>query len=532
MLLSRAKPALPADKKTQPGFTLSTVGDTAQAVPSFESLVSQRDFVGAQTILERDFAKALHLYEQLMEQGEKDQDVLLNRAICEFFSGMYEEADKHAQALKASKIQNRLLFHLAHKAGDEKRLMGYHHNLQDIPEDQCCLASVHYLRGHYQEAVDVYKRLQEEYPADHAVKVYLAMCYHRLDYFDISQEILTSYLQDHPESMTALNLKACNDFRLYNGKTAELDLKPLLDKGTRAFGFAADLINHNMTVFREGEGSLGTLTGLLDTLPEARLNLVIWHLRHKDPEQALALIESVDPMSPNEYILKAVCYVTVGQTTDNAEHIKTAQQYFQLVGASASECDTIPGRQCMASCYFLLKQYKDAETYMKSIKAYFGQNDSFNYNFGQIQVALGDYAEAEVSLLAVKSEAMRAEYVYLSHLARCYIHNKKPKDAWDLYLMLDTSSESFVLLQMIANEFYGQEQYLYAARAFDVLDKLDRLPEFWDGKAGACAGCFQQVLQGDQPAEVLEQVFDMLEAATQPEAAQMLSQMKKYLRLM
>ena len=33
---------------------------------------------------------------------------------------------------------------------------------------------------------------------------------------------------------------------------------------------------------------------------------------------------------------------------DSREHLKVAQQYFQLLGASASECDTIPGRQCMA----------------------------------------------------------------------------------------------------------------------------------------------------------------------------------------
>ena len=30
---------------------------------------------------------------------------------------------------------------------------------------------------------------------------------------------------------------------------------------------------------------------------------------------------------------------------DSREHLKVAQQYFQLLGASASECDTIPGRQ-------------------------------------------------------------------------------------------------------------------------------------------------------------------------------------------
>ena len=58
-----------------------------------------------------------------------------------------------------SRLQNRLLFHLSHKFNDEKRLMGYHSNLQDILEDQLSLASIHYLRSHYQEAIDIYKRI-------------------------------------------------------------------------------------------------------------------------------------------------------------------------------------------------------------------------------------------------------------------------------------------------------------------------------------------------------------------------------------
>lgn len=58
----------------------------------------------------------------------------------------------------------------------------------------------------------------------------------------------------------------------------------------------------------------------------------------------------------------------MGQTTGSKEHLQTAQQYFQLVGASESECDTIPGRQCMASCFFLLKQFEDVNVYLNSIK--------------------------------------------------------------------------------------------------------------------------------------------------------------------
>lgn len=44
---------------------------------------------------------------------------------------------------------------------------------------------------------------------------------------DVSLEILAAYLQAHPDSAIALNLKACNQFRLYDGKAAEAELSPL-----------------------------------------------------------------------------------------------------------------------------------------------------------------------------------------------------------------------------------------------------------------------------------------------------------------
>lgn len=58
-----------------------------------------------------------------------------------------------------SRLKTRLLFHLAHKLGDEKKLMDHHQQLQDMIEDQLSLASIHYLRSHYQEAIDIYKRI-------------------------------------------------------------------------------------------------------------------------------------------------------------------------------------------------------------------------------------------------------------------------------------------------------------------------------------------------------------------------------------
>jgi intraflagellar transport protein 56 len=61
--------------------------------------------------------------------------------------------------------------------------------------DPVALAAVHYLRSHFQEATDIYKRLLLENREDLALNVYVAMCYYKLDYYDVSLEILTVYLQ-------------------------------------------------------------------------------------------------------------------------------------------------------------------------------------------------------------------------------------------------------------------------------------------------------------------------------------------------
>ena len=98
------------------------------------------------------------------------------------------------------------------------------------------------------------------------------MCYYKLDYYDVSLEILAVYLQAHPESPIGVNLKACNHFRLYNGKAAEAELKFLSDKGVNIQG--NELIRHNLVVFSNGEQALQVLPGLVDSIPEARLNLV------------------------------------------------------------------------------------------------------------------------------------------------------------------------------------------------------------------------------------------------------------------
>lgn len=168
-----------------------------------------------------------------------------------------------------------------------------------------------------------------------ALKVYIALCYYKLDYFDISQEVLNVYLTAYPDSVIGNNLRACNFYRLDNFKAAENELMALSEKCV----FGSDLIKHNLVVVRNGEGSMQVskyityiiplklflnsncfkvLPGLVDIIPEARLNLVIQYLKSGEILQAHALIRDLEPTIPQEYILKGLVNVELGQMQGSA----------------------------------------------------------------------------------------------------------------------------------------------------------------------------------------------------------------------
>ncbi|ETE73364.1 Tetratricopeptide repeat protein 26, partial [Ophiophagus hannah] len=488
-MLSRLKPAVgggpqSADKRRKKGKRL----------PQLEDLLTQRDFTGGIALLEfkrqvgeqeedadlwigycafhlGDYKRALEEYEDLTKGSACKPDVWVNLACTYFFLGMYTQAEQAALKAPKSRLQNRMLFHLAHK----------------------------------------------------------------LDYYDVSQEVLAVYLQQVPDSTIALNLKACNHFRLYNGKAAEAELKSLMDSASTSFEFAKELIKHNLVVFRGGEGSLQVLPPLVDVIPEARLNLVIYYLRQDDVQEAYNLIKDLEPATPQEYILKGVVNAVLGQEMGSRDHLKIAQQFFQLVGGSASECDTIPGRQCMASCFFLLRQFDDVLIYLNSVKSYFYNDDTFNFNYAQAKAATGNTSEAEEVFLLIQSEKIKNDFVYLN------IMNKKPRLAWELYLKMETSGESFSLLQLIANDCYKcfclkhvplssaqMGQFYYSAKAFDVLERLDPNPEYWEGKRGACVGIFQMIVAGREPKDTLREVMHLLRSTGNPQVEYIIRIIKKW----
>ncbi|TRY55617.1 hypothetical protein DNTS_021497 [Danionella cerebrum] len=542
MLLSRMKPAVGGEGSTSSSEKKRK--NKTKKAPRLEDYLNQRDYLGALTLLEfqrnggmsvehadlwicycafhlGDHKRAMEEYKTLTLRPDCPVDVWVFLGCSLFFLGLYKEAEEAALKGPKTQLQNRLLFHLAHKFSDEKKLMGFHENLEDVTEDQLSLASIHYMRSHYQEAIDIYKQCL-------ALNVYVALCYYKLDYYDVSQEVLAVYLQSVPDSTIALNLKACNHFRLYNGKAAETELKNLIDISSSSFQFAKELIQHNLVVFRGGEGALQVLPPLIDVISEARLNLVIYYLRQDDIQEAYKLIKDLEPTTPQEYILKGVVNAALGQEIGSRENLKIAQQFFQLVGGSASECDTIPGRQCMASCFFLLKQFEDVLIYLNSVKSYFYNDDTFSFNYAQAKAALGNYREAEEVFLLIQNEKIKTDYVYQSWLARCYIMNQKPRQAWELYLRLESSSDPFSLLQLIANDCYKMGQFYYSAKAFDALERLDQNPEYWEGKRGACVGIFQLILAGRESRETLKEVLPMLRSTGNPQVEYIIRIMKKW----
>ena len=393
-------------------------GDVRPRLPALEDFLAQDDFTGASTLLEfqlkgagagageggggaspaqllawlawsafhkGDYRRALEHYRALLEDVKPSElegvagaspPAALHalRACCLFYLGDVAGAEAAANAAPDSPLRNRVLFHAHAKLGNEAAMMACHAKLGGSRrEDQLCLAATHFARGHVQEALDAYKRVLSEHPEDVAIHVYIALCCFKLDYYDLSLESLAVYLQAHPASPFAVNLKACIQCKLVNGKQAAGELRALTEQGYAVEG--DDTLRHNLVVFRGGEGALGVLPGLMTAIPEARLNLAMYHLKCGQLGDAAALLEDVVPSSVPEHQLKASLAALWGQAqllgragaagagaalkgVTPREALKQAHALFHAVGSSPVECDTIPGRQCMALCFFLMRKVR------------------------------------------------------------------------------------------------------------------------------------------------------------------------------
>ncbi|VDM82483.1 unnamed protein product [Strongylus vulgaris] len=141
-MLSRLRPA----KKKQQVVTRPR---TDQQIPDLAEFLLKRDYAAAISLLEfkqkngekneitdlwlghcyfrsGDYKKSLDVYEEMRNNGSENPDLPVFLGICYFYLGMYEDAKNAAENTERTPLQNRLLFHVSHKLGEEKRLMAHH----------------------------------------------------------------------------------------------------------------------------------------------------------------------------------------------------------------------------------------------------------------------------------------------------------------------------------------------------------------------------------------------------------------------
>ena len=189
MLLSKSQKK--KDAKSAKKITSFQPQDTKN---EFKNYIDKKDFSGAIAMLESrrrngdndemttlwiayclthlgNFKKALKEYKQISKKGggKYATSIEVYKSVCYFVLGMYDEAKETAEKIKDKcvsdvdlKLVTRVLFHTSHKLDEEDKLFAYHGQLEDTLENQLSLASIHYMRTHYQEAIDLYKKLLKD----------------------------------------------------------------------------------------------------------------------------------------------------------------------------------------------------------------------------------------------------------------------------------------------------------------------------------------------------------------------------------
>lgn len=99
--------------------------------------------------------------------------------------------------------------------------------------------------------------------------------------------------------------------------------------------------------------------------------------------------------------------------------------------------------------------------------------------------------------------------ILISHLNLSNVLTEKAAITQALLLYGSVSRHVYVLFHSVQSvttsvtttlsSILQMGQFYYSAKAFDVLERLDPSPEYWDGKRGACVGIFQMILAGREP---------------------------------
>ncbi|GMR63162.1 hypothetical protein PMAYCL1PPCAC_33357 [Pristionchus mayeri] len=391
---------------------------------------------------------------------------------CFFFTGHYEEAERSTTQGASSSLQIRALCHVASKLGDNSELMKNHSKLMvDSIEDSMCLASLNFLGQHYDEAVKFYQPLLNANENMIALNFYIALAEFKQESYVPAEMFVKRFLHHYPDSPAGLNL-------------------------------------YNSIKFRAGK-PVNVLPTLVDEVPEARINIALYHLNREDYESAYRTMEMVEEAKfPYEYLLKGIVHLLMGQTQLSLQHMTTAREYFQSAGMDRNIQHTPNGRLAMSAYFFLAGEFTDAVHFLDSLRDLFEMEDKFNFNFGQALVMTERYKEAiEVLSRVTKLKSP----IHTQFLVRAYVMEGEAEQAWQLFMKVRNSNESATLLKIIGSDSYTTNQFYWMARAYDALEKIDPSPDHWFGKRAAVSGQFMLLVKGECTGKEMSDVLSFLQ---------------------
>ncbi|CAI2343379.1 unnamed protein product [Caenorhabditis sp. 36 PRJEB53466] len=535
-------------KKSATGATLKK----APTMPDLDHYLANQDYEGAITLLMfkikssnlsreeehftelwlahcfyrlRKYDEAAKVYTAMMEKPNAPAELGVFLACCKFYMQQYVEAKTIAEKCPRTPLCIRLMMNVSLRLNDEKRILSFHSNLGNSLEDQLSLAGVNFYRMHYNEAIEVYTSILAKSSTLIGLNINMALCYAKMDLPNVAYNLAKNYLRSFPNSPFAKNLLLAVVYRtitsktnleekselaknlVQDGKTLAPEMEALLKK--RLYPEIENICKHNLVLFKNCETALQVLPSLMKHVPEARLNLILYHLNKNNINDAFELANDLDPTTPYDFVVKALTYLIYGQLKSDSDYLSRAESFFRTVGDSPVVQDTVVGRQASAAYLFLSGKYADVIMYLDSISEYFTNNDPFLLNMGQAYLMVKDYKKAEDNFIRVVGPE-RDTALYKSMLCKCLIRNKKPLKAWEIMVKTSRPDEKIMLLKLIANESYMSLEFYFAAKAFHELELIDPSMEYWNGKRGACAGLFRQLANHKSDLTNIENMREVL----------------------
>lgn len=472
------------------------------------------------------YEEAIEIYKKLLETDPEDTTVNLYISSCEFYLRDFEAARAYAEKGPQCDYKTRLLFHIAQQTNDDDQLYKTHSQLLGTLPNQLSLAAIHYIRSHYQDAIDIYTKLLADHPDYIALNVYIAMCQFKLDQHQQSNDSVDQYLQFSSDSAVALNLKSCDYLKLYDPNTAESQLLQIRKFSSATYGFVDALINHNLCIFHDGDDGFTILPKLVDVIPQARQNLSILYLREANALEAYNMLQEFMPLDINESLLKATVDFAYGQVSGDPNLIAGASEVFKEFGKMEDRCDTIQGRQALATHKFIEREWDSVLKILQTVEEYLKMYDEFNYNKAITLAQLNRWAEAERFFLLVKNPAYLRELYYTSWLCMCYIMNRKPEKAWEIYTQCTVPEDAKTILQIISSECYSQGQFYFAMKAYYVLAGYEMDEEMKQGMIASAVGVFRNILSRKEDPDKINEIYDCL--MHEKDAEQVLQTIQNY----